>query len=611
MRTLLQWIWHGLDGLRKVLHLVLLLAIFAFVWAALSRSIPLVPTGAALVIAPEGPIVEQLAGDPFERALADQLRRRPSQTLLRDVVEAIDEARADERISALYLDLSGTDGGGLAKLREIGAAIDAFRTSGKPVIAYGDFYDQRQYYLAARASEVYLDPQGIAFIEGYGNYGTFLKDALDKLAVDWNVFRVGEFKAAVETFTRNDMSPAEREESLDWLGEIWDLYKADVAKARGIRPEDVQSYADDAPERLRRAGGSLARMALEAKLVTRLAGRSEAEQRLAELTGTDETTHSYQGVDLWSYLGNVRSKKALDTTSEHKVGVVVAAGEILPGEQPPGTIGSDSLVARLRDARFDDSVKALVLRIDSPGGSSFASDVIYRELLELRRAGKPVVASMSSTAASGGYYIAAAADRIVASPATLTGSIGIFAMFPTFQRTLEKVGVHTDGVGTTELAGEFRPDRPLGPEAREILQQNIEYGYRDFLAKVAAGRRSSPEKIDAVAQGRVWAGTDARRLGLVDRLGDYDDAVALAAELAGLGEDYDVEVLEDGMGLGEAFGLRVRVALAGAVAPLLPKSALSTLLDARLSPLAREAGRFARLVDPRHLYAYCVACTLD
>ena len=482
------------------------------------------------------------------------------ETRLRDVVEAIRAAKDDDRISSLYLDLGGLEGGGVAKLQEVAAAIDAFRATGKPVLAYGDYYDQPQYYLAAHADEIYLDPHGIAYVDGFANYGMFVKEALDKLSIDWNVFRVGQYKSAVEMFTRNDMSPAEREESLAWLNSIWGTWKTDVAKARSIEPAALQSYADDAVAALRAANGDLARMALEAGLVTALEGRYKAEERLAEITGEEEDEHTYKGIDHWAYLANVHSGKALSSKPVDKVAVIVASGEIVPGEQSPGMIGSDSLAQQLRDARFDDAVKAVVLRIDSPGGSTFASEVIRREVEALRLAGKPVVASMSSLAASGGYYIAMDADRIVASPATLTGSIGIFAMFPTFQRSLERLGVHVDGVGTTALSGEFRPDRPMSEATREILQQSIEYEYTHFIGRVAKSRKQEVGAIDAIAQGRVWSGADAKRLGLVDQLGSYQDAIDLAAKLAKLGKKFDVEYFDAEMGIGEALGLRIQTA---------------------------------------------------
>jgi len=607
---LLRWIWSGLDGLRKVLHLVLLLALFAIAWGLFSRPIPLVPDKAALVVDPQGPLVEQLSGDPMERALARTLRNLPTETLLRDLVDAIEAAADDDRISSLYLDLGGLDGGGLAKLKEVAAAIDDFRATGKPVIAYGDFYEQNQYYLAAHADEIYLDPAGAAYVDGYANFGLFVKDALDKLSVDLHIFRVGEYKSAVETFSRNDMSPAEREESLAWLGAVWNTYKTDVAAAREFEPARLQAYADDAPQGLRKAGGDLAKMALDAGLVTSLKGRFEVEDRIAEITGEDEDTHSYVGVDFDSYLANVDSEQALRGSAAQKVAVIVAAGDIVPGEGAPGMIGSDTLAAQLRDAAHDDATKAVVLRIDSPGGSVFASEVIRREVEALRKTGKPVVASMSSLAASGGYYIAMGADKIVASPATLTGSVGVFFMMPTFQRSLERLGVHTDGVGTTALAGEFRVDRPLGEISKDVLQQSVERIYQDFIGHVAKSRNMSLEAVDAVAQGRVWAGTDAKRLGLVDQLGSYEDAIELAARLAKLGDDYDVEYFDEAMGIGEALGLRIRVALASLVAPLLPKGALPVIPKV-LAPLLQEAQRLARLSDPGNVYAYCLACSID
>jgi protease IV len=611
IRKVLHWIWAGLDGLRKILHLLLLLLIFGVIGALFSRPIPLVPDRAALVVAPQGPLVEQLSGDPFERAVSESLRRGPTETRLRDVVDAIDAAGKDERISSLYLDLGGLAGGGTAKLQEVAAAIDRFRKTGKPVIAFGEYYDQPQYYLAAHADEIYLDPQGMAYVDGFANYGLFVRDAIDKLAVDWNVFRVGQYKSAVEMFTRNDMSAAEREESLAWLNSVWTTWKTDVAKARGIQPAVLQEYADNAADSLRKVDGDLAQLALDAGLVTNLEGRYRAEERLAEITGTDEDAHSYQGVDLWSYLANVRSSKALSAKPVDQVAVIVASGEIVPGEQQPGTIGSDTLAAQLREARFDEDVKAVVLRIDSPGGSTFASEVIRREVAELKAAGKPVVASMSSLAASGGYYIAMEADRIVASPATLTGSIGIFAMFPTFQRTLERMGVHVDGVGTTALSGEFSPVRPLGEPAKDILQQSIEHEYRRFIGMVARSRKQDVAAIDAIAQGRVWSGIDAKRLGLVDQLGGYEDAVKLAAQLARLGKDYDVEYYDAEVGFSEALGLRVQGSLARVLAPLLPQSMWPRLLPRSVQPVLAELDRVARLSDPRNTYMYCLACSLD
>ncbi len=611
IRKLLHWIWAGLDGLRKVLHLLLLLLIFVAIGALFSRPIPLVPDKAALVVAPQGPLVEQFTGDPVERAVADALRQGPVETRLRDVVDAITAAKNDKRISALYLDLGGLDGGGTAKLQEVARAIEHFRKSGKPVIAFGEYYDQPQYYLAAHADEVYLDPQGIAYIDGFANYGLFVKDALDKLSVDWNVFRVGQYKSAVEMFTRNDMSPAEREESLVWLNSVWSAWKAEVAKARGLEPAAIQAYADNAPEALKAAGGDLAKTALDAGLVTDLKGRYEVEARIAEITGEDEDLHSYKGIDFEAYLANVHSTKALSSKSGNKIAVIVASGEIVPGEQAPGTIGSDTLAAQLREARFDDDVKAVVLRIDSPGGSTFASEVIRREVAELKADGKPVVASMSTLAASGGYYIAMDADRIVASPVTLTGSIGIFAMFPTFQRSLERLGVHVDGVGTTELSGEFSPVRPMSDSTRELLQQSIDHEYQRFITLVATSRKKDVADVHAVAQGRVWSGADARRLGLVDQLGGYEDAIKLAAKLADLGkDDYEVEYSDYALGISEALGFKVRTSFARLLAPLMPRGVFPDLPRA-LQPLAAEVARLDRLRDPRNVYMYCLACTLD
>jgi len=370
----------------------------------------------------------------------------------------------------------------------------------------------------------------------------------------------------------------------------------------------VQAYGDEAVAAIKHADGDLAKMALEAGLVSGLEGRYQVEERIARLTG--EEAHSYKGIDLLAYLSNVHSTRALSSKPHDQVRVIVASGEIVPGEAEPGTVGSDTLVAQLRAARFDEAVKAVVLRIDSPGGSVFASEVIRREVAELKRAGKPVVASMSSLAASGGYYIAMDADRIVASPATITGSIGIFAMFPTVDRALARLGVHVDGVGTTAMAGELRPDRPLGEPAREILQQSLEQQYRLFVEHVAGSRKRTPEQIEAVAQGRVWSGAEAKRVGLVDELGGSELAIKRAAALAKLGKNYDVEYDESQPGIVQSLGFKMRVALARAVAPLLPRDLVAPLPRV-LGPVVAELRRFDRLTDPAHVFAYCIACTAE
>jgi protease-4 len=570
--ALLKGVWYALDGLRKVLHLLLLLFLFGALLAASHTALPIIPGSAALVLAPQGYLVEEESGDPLERALADAAGDDRVETRLRDLVDVVDQARDDTRIQALVLDLDGLEGAGLPMLQDLARSIGWFREAGKKVFAYSQGYSQRQYYLAAQADEVYLDPLGYVIIDGYSYYRSYFRGAVDKLAVDINVFKVGSHKSAPEDFTRNDMSPEDREDAEVWVGALWDAYKADVAAARELDPALVQAYADEAAAGVAATGGDTAQYALARGLVDGLKTRAEFEAQVAAVAGEDEDT-GYSAVDWQSYLPLVRSEDALARNADENVGVIVASGEILDGEQSPGLVGGDTLAAMLRDARLDDDIDAVVLRIDSPGGSMMASEVIRREVAALSDAGKPVVASMGTVAASGGYYIAMDADRIVAAPTTITGSIGVYAIVPTFQRTLGKIGVASDGFGTTRLAGQAELDRELGPDVRRILQSSVEFAYATFVGHVARARDRRPEEIESLAQGRVWTGADARAAGIVDDLGGLDEAIAEAARLAGLEEGYGVTWYEQEISWRDALALHLRGAaawLVGAIAPRRP-----------------------------------------
>ena len=536
LRSFFSGLWRGLDALRKALHLILLLVIFGVLIGILRGSVPRIPAKAALLIAPEGQLVEQLSGDPLERALQQTRGETRHETLLWDLTDSIRAAANDQRIAAVALDLEKFEGAAQPTLEELAAALREFRASGKKVIAYGTEMTQERYYLAAQADEVLLDPMGFVLIEGYDRFRHYLKDVLDKIGVEINVFRVGSFKSAVETFTRMNMSPEDREESRVYLNALWTSYQAAVTRARKLPPDALEKYVESLSKTVPAAGGDAARVALQANLVTSLKTRIEFEQRLVGLVGKDDDTNSFKSVSADDYVRYARAQKKLKADGKARIGVIVAQGDIVDGDQPPGTIGGETVARLIRQARTDKNIKALVLRVDSPGGSVLASEQIYRELVELRSAGKPVVVSMSGYAASGGYYISAPADEIWASPATITGSIGIFAIIPTIERTLGKVGVGVDGVGTTPLSGQLRLDRPLGDEARTLLQSTVSRGYNEFLERVATGRKKSRDQVDAIAQGRVWAGTDARRIGLVDQLGSFNDATRAAARVASLKE---------------------------------------------------------------------------
>jgi len=597
-------VWRILEGVRKVLHLILLLVIFGFILAALHTSIPIVPRSAALVIAPEGELVEQLSSDPLRRAVGQASGGPAPETLLKDVIDAIEAAKSDSRIKLIVLDVGNLSASGLSKLQEIGAALRDFRGAGKRVVVGADSLDQTQYYIAAQAGEVYLDPLGLVFVDGFSYYRMFLKDAIEKLGVDVNVFRAGTFKSFTDQFSRSDMAPSEREESSVWLEALWNAYQQDVTRARSLPANALNEYVADAPASLAAVNGDAAKLALQRGLVTGLKSRRQLADELKSLVGEDQDSHSFNSIGMNQYLASVRSKRVLRSKSDAKVGIVVASGEILDGHQPPGTIGGDTTADLLRQARYDNSVKAVVLRVDSPGGSMFASEQILREVQTLRKAGKPVVVSMSSYAASGGYYISAAANQIFASPTTLTGSIGVFSVVPTFQRTLDKLGVKVDGIGTTPLAGNMHLDRALLPASRQILQSSVDHAYAEFLRRVGEGRKKSVEEVDKIAQGRVWAGIDAQRIGLVDHLGGLKDATDAAAKLAELGHDYDVDYIESELTLREQLLMQLRSEALhlGQMAGLIPpRSEVEKVLD----PLLEQARAIAQLNDPRGLYAYC------
>lgn len=602
-------IWRALDGLRKVLHLIVLLFTFGILVAALTPSVPVIPAKAVLILNPQGPIVEQLSGGPLERAVAEASGRDRPETQLRDLIEAIDIAKEDQRIQAIFLDPTNMTGAGVSKLEEVASALQRFRAAGKPVIAMGESYDQGQYYLAANADEIYLDPKGLVFIDGFGYYRMFLKEAIDKLGVDINVFRAGKFKSYTDQFSRNDMSAQEREETQAWLGALWNGYQSAVVKARNLQPKALTDYVEQIVPAVRKADGNLAAIAVEQGLVTELKTRQQVEQRLMALTGEDKD-HSFFGVSYTNYLHAEQPRRALLKSGSPKIGVVIAAGEILDGSQPPGAIGGDSTAELLRQARFDDDVKAVILRVDSPGGSVFASEVIRREIDLLKAAGKPVVASMSSTAASGGYYISMNADEIWASPTTLTGSIGVFAVLPTIERSLAKLGVHTDGVGTTPLSGGFSLERTLTGAQKELLQLSVDHEYRQFIELVGNARGKTPEQIDEVAQGRVWAGIDAKEHGLVDKLGSFQDAVDATAERAKLGKDYRLEYVETEQTWRQIFANEIHMFAARLAQSIAPERMAVQRLLSKVSPLEVELARLARFTDPHRAYYYCV-CTVE
>lgn len=606
MRNVFRGIWRGLNLSRIIiLNLVFFFFFFLFLAGLFSAETPSVPDGAALLVAPQGELVDELAGLPVERAIDHAMGQGKPQTLLRDLVFAIRAAADDERITALVLDLSGLEGSGLTKLQELAAALDAFKASGKPVIALGDSYSQAQYLVAAHADEVLMHPMGMVIIDGYGRYLPYFKDLSEKLAVDWNVVRVGEYKSAVEPFLRNDMSAADEKASLAFLSVLWDVYQNDVTTARGLQADAVAAYVKNIVTSLAANDGDTAQLALQAGLVDQLASREQMRQRIIDITGVDQDSGSFKQIDAALYAKLQQPLYKLKHLSANHIAVLVASGEIRDGAQPPGTVGGDTLAAQIRDARQDEKTKAIVLRVDSPGGSAFASEVIRQELTQVQAAGIPVVVSMSTLAASGGYWISMSADEIFAHPATITGSIGIFGMFPTFEKSLDKIGVHVDGVGTTWLAGAFSPARSLDPQAKALLQEIIQHGYQQFIGNVAESRELELARVKEIAQGRVWSGRDALELGLVDKLGGLDDAIAAAAELAGVADDYSVQYVEPKLSFSDKLLMEMLAGPQSLVTPVLQ----TIMPNVPLQGVWQDADRLTQLLatfnDPRGVYAYC------
>lgn len=592
--------WSFIDSVRKVtINLLFLLIPIALLAMLFSNDDPEIAKTTALVIKPKGQLVEQLTAKTLDTMIDEARGVTIVETLLKDVIDAIDAAKDDDRVQVLVLNLNSFSGARLTKLQDMAEAITQFKTSGKKVVAISDSYAQDAYYLAAHADEVIMHKMGGITLEGFGRYRMYYKEGIDKLGLDVNIFKVGTFKSAVEPYLLNEMSEYAKEADKDWLGDLWQIYLNDVAAARGLESQALNQYAQELPKLVVRANGDLTKAAVEYGLADQALSRVEARQYLIKLVGENEETHSYNKVGLGDYLKTIKGDRFGQKSKGDKVAVVVARGTILDGTQPAGTIGGDSTAALIRKARNDKDVKAIVLRVDSGGGSVFASEVIRRELEKARDDGKPVIASMGSVAASGGFWISTSSDQIWAHPSTITGSIGIFGIVPTYQKPLAKhLGIRVDGISTAPLAG-VRLDRELPPEIGDTIQVVIEQGYRKFLQRVADSRDMTTEEVDKVAQGRVWSGESAYKLGLVDSLGDLDDAIAAAAELAELDEDYVVSYIEKKVGFKEKV---VRELMAGAINATKQNTISISPLNEMLRQVEQAAADFGALNDPNHAY---------
>ena len=541
----LRGIWNSINFARRLVFNLVFLFIVAIVLVAMFSGGIKLQDRNVLVLAPQGQVVEQFSADPMSRAMARAMGQPQPETQLRDLLRAIEAATTDARIERMVIRPDQMTGIGFAMLQELEDAITRFRKSGKQIVAYADGMDQRQYYLAALADEIYLHPDGMVLLEGLSRYRAYYREALqDKLGVDVHLFRVGEFKSAAEPFILDGPSEESREADLYWMNDIWRRYLDDIARLRKLDAATLQASIDDLPNQVKAAGGDLGQMALQQKLVDGLMTQDQFRALMIERGVEDPDIHSFRQVAMDDYL-DFLNRERLPLDNRPKVAVVVAQGEIAAGDLPAGTVGGISTSRLLREAREDSNVHAVVLRVDSPGGGVFPSEQIRREVELTRAAGKPIVVSMGNMAASGGYWISMNADMIYAEPNTITGSIGIFGLFMTFPDTLSKIGVRVDGVGTTRIAGAFDPSRPLSPAVGETIQAIIDQGYRQFIEKVAHARGSTPEEIDRVARGRVWSGAQAEQFGLVDELGGLHDAIAEAARRANLGSgEYALHYVE-------------------------------------------------------------------
>ncbi|EAB9898103.1 signal peptide peptidase A [Salmonella enterica subsp. enterica] len=602
-----KWTWRVLNFVREMvlnLFFIFLVLVGVGIWMQIGNGSNSEQTArGALLLDISGVIVDKPSTNHRLGALGRQLFGASSDRLqensLFDIVNAIRQAKDDRNITGIVLDLKNFTGADQPSMRYIGKALREFRDSGKPIFAVGENYSQGQYYLASFANKIWLSPQGQVDLHGFATNGLYYKTLLDKLKVSTHVFRVGTYKSAVEPFIRDDMSPAAREADSRWIGELWQNYLHTVSANRQISPQQLFPGAQAIIDGLTSVGGDTAKYALDHKLVDALASSADVEKALTKQFGWSKTENNYRAISYYDY----SLKTPADTGGT--IAVIFANGAIMDGEETPGNVGGDTTASQIRDARLDPKVKAIVLRVNSPGGSVNASEVIRAELAAARAAGKPVVVSMGGMAASGGYWISTPANYIVASPSTLTGSIGIFGVINTVENSLSSIGVHSDGVSTSPLA-DISMTKSLSPEVQQMMQLSIEYGYKRFITLVADARKRTPEQIDKIAQGHVWSGEDAKANGLVDSLGDFDDAVAKAADLAKL-KQWHLDYYQDEPTVLDM----VMDSMTGSVRAMLPE-AIQAMLPAPLVSAANtvkaEGDKLAAFNDPQNRYAFCLTC---
>ena len=557
------------------------------------------PTDKALVIRPLGPIVEQVAGsdDPFDNLSGDL----PRELYVGDLLEVLETAASDDRVQDIILSLDNINGTGQAVLYDVGNALQKIQEADKNIIAVGDYFTRSGYYLASFADEIIMNSDGLVEMDGFGRSRLFYKSFLDKIKVDFNVFRVGTFKSAVEPYLGNEMSEAAKEANLAYLDVLWSSYKDVISKNRGMTSEEIQYLVDNSDSILTEEGLSSSEAILNYGLVDKLLPRTKTRSYLKELFGESDDKKSFAQISGYEYFRLIQSEKSV-VSAEDKIAVVVARGTIVNGVQPPGTIGGDSTSRIIRGAHEDENVKAIVLRVDSGGGGVFASEQIRLELLEAKEKGLTIIASMGNVAASGGYWISANAHEIWASHNTITGSIGIFGILPTIDRALSEIGINSDGVKTSRLDLSGDVTSPLDEGLSKIIQSEIEYGYKRFIGLVSQARNIPIEEVDKIAQGRVWAGSTALELGLVDNIGNLQMAIKRAAELAEI-DEYNSYYPEQEVNWREQIFNRLSGYIGWAIPSLIKENIL-------VKETVRVLQDIEKLNDPKGIYIICEDCQI-
>lgn len=609
IRKFFRLIGKIVSAIRYMISLVVVLFFIAIVAGMFVDDLQPMPERGALYLAPSGTLVDQRSYiDPVSEIFS-QPGQRDTETLVRDIVQALGHAQYDDRITHVLLDTNYMAGGSIAKLEEISGALQRFKQSGKPIIAIGDNFSQSQYFLAAHADEIILNPLGSVMLTGFGSYSSYFKEALDKLKINVHVFRVGKYKSAVEPFLGKGMSDEVRADRLELVDSLWQFYTSRVEQLRGLPTGALNDLANNMHLRLAEENGDIAALALQQGLIDRIATRSETKAHLLQIL--PNSNGDFDSVPMAAYLNHMKLS-SLKTVNKGRpeIAVVVASGSIIDGNQPEGTIGGDTVAEMFASIEEDDQVKAVVLRVDSPGGSAFASDVIRDSIASLRKSNIPVVVSMGSYAASGGYWIATESDKILALSTTITGSIGVFGVIPTFEDSLSAMGIYSDGVGTTNIAGMLQLNRAMTPEAKMIMQSGVEHVYTRFLTLVADARETTPSAIHEIAQGRVWTGKKALELGLVDELGDLNDAIASAATLAGV-SDYKIDYRRKPLSFMEQLMMEISGNVNAAVSAMGLQNLLPISLQRQLASALKPLQFMGSLSsDPNHVYLYCENCPL-